>query len=205
MVGISTIGGGSMMSRLLALINLFLGWLVRRAGRVKVGYGARVNWWGLRTARSNGRIVIGSDSIVRCRFDFDSAHGVIRVGERCYLGASHLVCHTAITIGDDVIMSWGVTVVDHDSHSLNWQERQHDVADWMRGVKRWDAVTVRPVCIEDRAWIGFGASILKGVTVGVGAVVGANAVVTRDVPPYTVVAGNPARVVRRLKEGQSAG
>jgi len=100
-------------------------------------------------------------------------------------------------------MSWGVTVVDHDSHSLNWTERQHDVADWTRGVKRWDSVTVRPVRIGNKTWIGFGASILKGVSVGEGAVVGANAVVTRDVPPYTVVAGNPARVVRQLKQGQS--
>ncbi len=191
-----------MMGRLIAMINTMLGWLVRRGGRVTAESGSAVRWWGLRAVRHGGRVVIGRDSIVRCRIDFDSAQGEVRIGDRCYLGASHLVCHTAITVGDDVIMSWGVTVVDHDSHSLNWAERQHDVADWMRGVKRWDSVTVRPVRIGDKTWIGFGASILKGVTVGEGAVVGANAVVTRDVPPYTVVAGNPARVVRQLKEGQ---
>jgi galactoside O-acetyltransferase len=72
----------------------------------------------------------------------------------------------------------------------------------MNGVKRWDFVSVRPVRIGDKVWIGFGASILKGVNVGEGSVVGAKAVVTRDVPPYTVVAGNPARVVRQLREGQ---
>ena len=113
------------------------------------------------------------------------------------------MCHTGINFGDDVIMSWGVTVVDHDSHSLIWAERQYDVADWRRGWTGWDAVTVRPVRIGDKVWIGFGASILKGVSVGEGAIVGANAMVTRDVQPYTVVVGNPARVVRQLKEGQS--
>jgi galactoside O-acetyltransferase len=52
--------------------------------------------------------------------------------------------------------------------------------------------------IQDKVWIGFGASILKGVTVGEGAVIGAQAVVTRDVAPYTVVAGNPARIIRHI-------
>lgn len=192
-----------MMGRLIAVINTVLGWFMRRVGRVTAGSGSDVRWWGLRAARHGGRVAIGRESIVRCRIDFDSPKGEVRIGDRCYVGASHFVCHTGISIGDDVIMSWGVTVVDHDSHSLNWTERQHDVADWMRGVKRWDSVTVRPVRIGDKTWIGFGASILKGVTVGEGAVVGANAVVTRDVPPYAVVAGNPARVVHQLKEGQS--
>ena len=189
-----------MRQGLWALFDRLIGVIVRQQIDVKVGADSRVRWWKL-GARS-GRLRIGSKSIIRCRIDFDSPRGEVVIGDRCYLGASHLVCHTGIRIGDDVIMSWGVTVVDHDSHSLNWAERNLDVADWMRGVKRWDSVTVRPVCIGDKAWIGFGASILKGVSVGEGAVVGANAVVTRDVPPYTVVAGNPARVVRRLKEGQ---
>ena len=52
--------------------------------------------------------------------------------------------------------------------------------------------------IEDGAWIGEGSTILKGVRVGYGAVVAAQAVVTKDVPPYTVVAGNPAKVVKQL-------
>ena len=189
------------MTRLIAVMNTVLGWFVRRAGRVTVGMGSVVRWWGLRAVLHRGRVAIGQGSIVRCRIDFDSLQGEVRIGDRCYLGASHLVCHTAISIGHDVIMSWGVTVVDHDSHSLNWSERQHDVAEWKLGVKRWDAVTVRPVWIGNKAWIGFGTTILKGVTVGEGAVVGANAVVTRDVPPYSVVAGNPARVIRRLEGG----
>ncbi len=188
------------MTRLIALINTVLGWFVLRAGRVTVGLGSVVRWWGLRAVLHRGRVAIGQGSIVRCRIDFDSLQGEVRIGDRCYLGASHLVCHTGIYIGDDVIMSWGVTVVDHDSHSLNWTERQNDVADWKLGVKHWHAVTVRPVWIGNKVWIGFGATILKGVTVGEGAVIGANAVVTRNVPPYSVVAGNPARVIRRLKD-----
>ena len=57
-----------------------------------------------------------------------------------------------------------------------------------------------PITIEDKVWIGFGVNILKGVTIGEGAVIGACSVVTKDIPPYAVAVGNPARVVRNLKD-----
>jgi galactoside O-acetyltransferase len=99
-----------------------------------------------------------------------------------------------------VLVSWGVTIVDHNSHALEWDLRRDDVTEWMAGRKRWDHVKVAPVTIGNKCWIGFGASILKGVTVGEGAVIGACAVVTRDVPPFTVVAGNPAQEIRVLNQ-----
>ncbi|MCZ8192279.1 MAG: DapH/DapD/GlmU-related protein, partial [Microcystis sp. LE19-338.1B] len=55
-----------------------------------------------------------------------------------------------------------------------------------------------PVVIEDHVWIGFNVGILKGVTIGKGAIIGAGSVVTKDVEPFTVVAGNPAKIIKRL-------
>ncbi len=55
-----------------------------------------------------------------------------------------------------------------------------------------------PVVIEDHVWIGFNLAILKGVTMGKGAIIGAGSVVTKDVEPFTVVAGNPAKIIKRL-------
>jgi len=95
-------------------------------------------------------------------------------------------------------MSWGITISDHDSHSVEWQHRQDDVLQWCEGRKDWTHVAHAPVVIANKVWIGFNASILKGVTIGEGAIVGACSVVTRDVPPFSIVAGNPARVVRTL-------
>jgi len=191
------------MGILKRLLNALLGWFVRSGRTIEVGAGSQVRWWGLR-ARSRGTLCIGKESIIRCRVDFDGQNGRVVIGDRCYIGASHLVCHTGILIGDDVIISWGVTIVDHDSHALAWDKRRDDVAQWKRGQKSWDSVAVAPVTIGNKAWIGFGVSVLKGVTVGEGAVLGARAVVTRDVPPFCVVAGNPARVVRRLAEQEQA-
>lgn len=183
------------------LLNRLLARRVAGRTRIEVGPGSRIRWWSLRHIRG-GDVRIGRDCIVHCRIDFDSPGGAVRMGDRCYVGNSHLVCHTGITLGDDVIISWGVTVVDHNSHSIDWAQRRSDVADWMQGIKRWDHVPVAPVRIGSKAWIGFGATILKGVTIGEGAVVGAQSVVTKDVAPYTVVAGNPARVIRHLSEAQ---
>ncbi|MBR4243334.1 MAG: hypothetical protein IKR98_05525 [Bacteroidaceae bacterium] len=59
-------------------------------------------------------------------------------------------------------------------------------------------VSKGPVVIEDNVWIGEMACIMPGVTIGRGAIVGANAVVTHDVPPYTLVAGNPARIIKQI-------
>lgn len=71
-----------------------------------------------------------------------------------------------------------------------------------RGEKCWDAVTVRPVVIRDKVWLGFNVIVLKGVTIGEGSVVAAGSVVTRDVPDFTLVAGNPARFIRSLVQSR---
>lgn len=181
-----------------SLIEELVGLAIRRGRSIEVGDRTTVRWTRL-GCRGGGSLIVGDDSILNCRIDFDSPAGHVRIGSRCYVGASHLVCHSGISIADDVIISWGVTIVDHDSHALSWHDRQHDVTGWASGEKNWSAVAIAPVTIERRSWIGFGASILKGVRIGEGAIVGANAVVTRDVAPYTVVVGNPARVVRELE------
>ncbi|MBB3659759.1 galactoside O-acetyltransferase [Rhizobium sp. BK650] len=162
-----------------------------------MGSQSSVRWLALRSIRG-GTVRIGNDCIINCVINFDDPKGHVSIGDRSYVGSSHLVCHSNIEIGDDVIISWGVTIVDHDSHSLDWDIRQNDVRDWRMGQKNWSGVAIKPVRIQDKVWIGFGASILKGVTVGEGAVIGAQAVVTKDVAPYTVVAGNPARIIRHL-------
>ncbi|MDE6498662.1 MAG: hypothetical protein K2L21_08380 [Muribaculaceae bacterium] len=110
-------------------------------------------------------------------------------------------------VGSNVTIAWGCTIYDHDSHSVDFEERRRDIDDELRDIrngvnfianKNWEVVRSKPIRIEDDAWIGMNCIILKGVTIGEGAIVGAGSVVTRDVPAWTVVAGNPARVVKEI-------
>lgn len=165
---------------------------------LSVGEGTRINLFSALRLRGKN-VVVGSNSILNCRISFDKSSASVRIGNRCYIGASHIVAAECVEIDDDVIISWGVTIVDHNSHSLKWENRRHDVTNWAIGIKDWTDVTIRPIKLRKKCWIGFNAVILKGVTVGEGAIVGACSVVTKDVAPYTIVAGNPARVIGQIE------
>lgn len=199
MGGFPVAGERRMISSISNALQKLAGVLVRRQLDVQVGADSRVRWTSLLSQKA-GHLRVGHGCIVNCRVDFDGPHGEVKIGNRCFIGASHLVCREKITLGDDVIISWGVTVVDHNSHALDWERRRTDVADWYRGQKDWSHVDVRPVEIHDKVWIGFGATVLKGVVIGEGAVIGAGSMVTCNVPANTVVAGNPARLIKRINE-----
>jgi acetyltransferase-like isoleucine patch superfamily enzyme len=184
---------------MLRSVDHLLGWRSRTSKSVSVGDATQLQWRRVRNVLDN-QLQIGSNSIINANITFEEKNGVLSVGHRCFIGRSDLICYRRIRIGDDVIISWGVTIVDHDSHAINWEDRRHDVANWAKGQKCWDSVMHSPVIVEDKVWIGFDATILKGVTIGEGAVIGARSVVTKDIPPYTVAVGNPAKVVRNLKD-----
>ncbi|MBK9578055.1 MAG: asparagine synthase (glutamine-hydrolyzing) [Fibrobacterota bacterium] len=131
-------------------------------------------------------------------FDKPGAH--VKIGDRTFIGRSMLVAADGIEVGSDVLVAWGCTFADHDSHSLDFEERKSDVENWLVGKKDWTHVRHAPVHIGDKAWIGFNSVILKGVTIGEGAVVAAGSVVTKDVEPWTLVAGNPARFVKKAPD-----
>jgi len=98
------------------------------------------------------------------------------------------------SIGDRVSIATNVTlVVDSNPNNSRLQDHPYVVS---------ELIKTAAVIIEDDVWIGTNAIVLPGVRVGRGSIVGAGAVVVRDVPPMTVVAGVPARVVRRLDDSQ---
>lgn len=166
-----------------------------------LGAGARANLGQLhKRGEGTGGIEVGGESNVEGLLVLERGDARISIGARTHLGGGTLLsCADAIQIGDDVLIAFDVLIMDHDSHALRFADRKHDVCDWMQGRKDWRAVPMARVTIERRAWIGARVIVLKGVRIGVGAVVAAGSVVTRDVPDWTLVAGNPARIIRPLE------
>lgn len=110
------------------------------------------------------------------------------VGRNCKISSHTFICE-GVTIEDNVFIGHGVTFInDPYPRATNAEGRLQSEADWK----------VEPTLVRKGASIGSGATILSNVTIGENAIVGAGAVVTREVPPEAIVAGNPARVVRRV-------
>jgi acetyltransferase-like isoleucine patch superfamily enzyme len=180
------------------LLNIIIHFIRREA--LKIGRKTQIE---LRKVVFNAGcfLQVGENSNINASIRFDKDKSKIIIGNRTYIGNSLIVASERVTIGDDVLIAWGCTIVDHNSHSVHWGERQNDVLNWNVGKKDWKTVKMKPVIISDKVWIGFNTIILKGVSIGEGAVIGAGSVVTGDVPPFTIYAGNPARLIREIKPG----
>jgi acetyltransferase-like isoleucine patch superfamily enzyme len=141
----------------------------------------------------------GASTYLGTMFDV-GAGGCVRLGEYALVHGARIICETEVTIEDYALISWNVVLMDSYRLPLAPEARRDIVRHVPEMTPRRiePALPGRPVRIGRAAWIGFDSSVLPGVTVGEGAVVGARSVVASDVEPFTIVAGNPARLVRRL-------
>jgi acetyltransferase-like isoleucine patch superfamily enzyme len=181
-------------------------WPALLDGRVQIGEGTKIEHARLDVRdRAGCSLAIGANCNIECAFVFERQTASIKVGSRTHIGgATTLDAACGIVIGDDTLVAFDVLVMDHNSHSLVWEHRKNDVRDWMAGKKNWDHVKMKPVIIGNKAWVGVRSLILKGVTIGEGGVVAAGSVVTKDVPAWTIVGGNPAKVIRPLTNEERA-
>lgn len=147
-----------------------------------------------------GRIEVGKGTYVRGQLLIFPYQGKISIGEDCYIGeGTRIWSEKNITIGNRVLMAHNVDIHDSNDHPIDADERHRHYRDILTvGFLPKYQLNGSDVVIEDDAWIGFGSCILKGVTIGKCAIVAAHTVVTKDVPAYAVVAGNPARVIKIL-------
>ena len=165
-------------------LHFFLGREVSLSGSGCLHVGRR--WTNRRYFQSE--FIVENHARLKINGDFSFYTGcsvAIHSGAELILGSGYinhrasLECYHRIVIGDGVAIAKGVTIRDSDAHSINGQSR-----------------ISAPIIIGNRVWIGANAMVLKGVTIGDGAVIAAGAIVTRDVPSASLVAGVPARVIK---------
>jgi len=125
----------------------------------------------------------------------------IGIGDFALIHGARIICDAEVEIGDYALISWNVVIMDSYRVSLDPAARRRELENVPRREPRYLTadVEVRPVRVGRNVWIGFDSCVLPGVSIGEGSIVGARSVVTADVAPYSVVAGNPARIIRRLE------
>lgn len=126
------------------------------------------------------------------------------MGDWCFVGDGTRIWSAAgIEIGDRVMISHNVNIFDNLTHSLSPVLRHRHFRDIATKGHPSDVdLGGMPVIIGDDAWIAAGATVLRGVKIGQGAIIGAGAIVTHDVLPWSIVAGNPAKLVRMLEPSE---
>jgi acetyltransferase-like isoleucine patch superfamily enzyme len=152
---------------------------------------ARIN-----NARPRDAMRIGSGTHILGTLQTLAHGGSITIGCNSYIGEnSYIWSSEGIEIGDRVLISHGVNIHDNISHPISAKQRNDHFLAMVSGkdLSHLEGVTSAPVKIGNDVWIGFNATILKGVTIGDGAVIGACSLITHDVPSFAIMAGNPAR------------
>jgi acetyltransferase-like isoleucine patch superfamily enzyme len=168
--------------------------------RVQVGIKCRIN--GPLYLRGRGRILIGNNVVINSSRQSNPAGGVNRTTLWSYPGAeliikdnvgisnSVIACSRSVTIEENVRIGVGCLIYDTDFHSSDYLSRRKEEQ---------DIPVCKPVLIQKDAFIGANAIILKGVTIGERAIVGAGSVVTKDIPTGEIWGGNPARLIRKVR------
>jgi acetyltransferase-like isoleucine patch superfamily enzyme len=146
-------------------------------------------------------IIIGSNSHIRGELLIQHNKGKIKVGDYCFIGPSSKIWSAkSILIGDNVFISHNVNIMDTNSHEIDANIRLESFKKSLNDEVDIDysQISVKEVIIEKNAWIGFNAIILRGVTIGEGAIVSAGTIVTKSIPPYTLVGGSPCRIIKYI-------
>jgi acetyltransferase-like isoleucine patch superfamily enzyme len=145
-------------------------------------------------------LVLGDHSTIFGASIATEENAIIEIGDYSFISNASIACNSRITIGNYVFIAGGVNIVDTDFHPLDPATRLADTIALSPAGNR----NLRPVfssaavVIEDEVWIGYNATILKGVRIGKGSIIQPGTVIVKDVPAGKIVAGNPATIIQDI-------
>lgn len=151
------------------------------------------------------KIVIGDNTHIRGELLTFAYGGLIEIGSDSYIGeGTRIWSGERIKIGNSVLIAHNCNLIDNDSHEIEAFERAEGFKNLIKHghSKVQGNIASAPIFVGDFAWLSYNTSVLKGVRVGKGSIVAAGSVVTKDVPDWTIVAGNPAKVVREIPQSE---
>ena len=155
-------------------------------------------------SRLSEAVRIGRGSTIYLGVMFDlGPNARVSVGEFTLMNGTRIICDSEVSIGDYCLISWNTVFMDTYRLPRETAARRRELELLPTRIPRHAVVQTpaRPIRIERTVWIGFDSCVLPGVTIGEGSIVGARSVVIEDVPPFSMVVGNPARVIRQLDPG----
>lgn len=163
-------------------------------GNIRVGAGSRLARHSVIRANTDQHpgIDIGADSMVLESSVLNANQGHIRVGAHAWLGPFTLIYgNGGVDIGDHVLIAAHSAI-----NSISHHAERTDMPMAEQGIY------CDPVRIEDDVWLGLGVTVLQGVTIGRGSIVGAGSLVNKDIPPYSIAVGTPAKVIRQRRQDE---
>jgi acetyltransferase-like isoleucine patch superfamily enzyme len=180
-------------------------------GNVQIGDGAYVQTsysFHLYRSRRERGIVLGENSstYIGCMFDM-GPDAVFQIGDFTLLNGLWLICDQQVTIGTHCLISWNVVIMDNfrAAEDIASRRRMLEAYAVTRDRQLLAPVKPQPVIIGNNVWIGFDCCILPGVHIGDGSIIGARSVVDQNIPACCMAAGNPARIIRSLREKEDHG
>lgn len=147
------------------------------------------------------KIVIGENSDIRGELMLFGHAGEIIIGDYCFVGPNTKIWSAKkIVIGNRVLISHNVNIHDNNSHPIDKNLRHEDFKHINKfGLQKTNDLNEKQIEIGDDSWIGFNTTILKGVIIGKSVIIGANTLVTKDVPDFAVCVGNPMKIIKYSK------
>jgi acetyltransferase-like isoleucine patch superfamily enzyme len=152
--------------------------------------------WPINLTGDRSAITIGSDTVVRGVIRVER-NGHVRIADHCYIGDDVILsAHTGIDIEADVLIAHGCQIFDNTTHPTDAVGRAEHYRAILTEKPFSKPIPTSPIIIERGAWISMNSIIMRGVRLGSRSIVAAGSVVVKDVPPETMVGGNPARVIK---------